>query len=71
MVISLMSARIIKDRYNEPRWNNIGRFTKPNGRFEANSDGQPTFIPRELPPTVRYDRELIALLVKAERKVES
>ncbi len=64
-----MSARIIKDRYNEPQWNNIGRFTKPNGRFEANSDGQPTFIPQELPPTVRYDRELIALLVKAERKV--
>ena len=64
-----MSARIIKDGYNEPQWNNIGRFTKPNGKFEANSDGQPTFIPQELPPTVRYDRELIALLVKAERKV--
>ena len=64
-----MSARIIKERYNEPQWNNIGRFTKPNGRFETNSDGQPTFIPQELPPTVRYDRELIALLVKAERKV--
>lgn len=64
-----MSARIIKDSYNEPQWNNIGRFTKPNGRFEANSDGRPTFVPRELPPTVRYDSELIALLVKAERKV--
>ncbi len=64
-----MSARIIKDRYNEPSWNNIGQFTKPNGRFEANSDGQSTFVPRELPPAVRYDRELIALLVKAERKV--
>ena len=64
-----MSAGIIKDGYNEPQWNNIGRFTKPNGRFEANSDGQPTFVPRELPPTVRYDRELVALLVKAERKV--
>lgn len=64
-----MSARIIKDSYNEPQWNNIGRFTKPNGRFEANSDGRPTFVPRELPPTIRYDSELIALLVKAERKV--
>lgn len=64
-----MSARIIKDRYNEPRWNNIGRFTKPNGSFEADSDGRTTFVPRELPPTVRYDRELIALLAKAERKV--
>ena len=64
-----MSAGIIKDGYNEPQWSNIGRFTKPNGRFEANSDGQPTFVPRKLPPTVRYDRELAALLVKAERKV--
>ena len=64
-----MSAGIIKDRYNEPRWINIGRFTKPNGRFEANPDGQPTFVPRELPPTVRYDRELVTLLAQAERKV--
>ena len=64
-----MSAGTIKDRYNEPRPNNIGRFTKPNGRFEANPDGQPTFVPRELPPTVRYDRELVTLLAQAERKV--
>lgn len=47
----------------------MGRFTKPNGRFEANPDGQPTFVPRELPPTVRYDRELVTLLAQAERKV--
>lgn len=64
-----MSAGIIKDRYNEPQWSNKSRFTRPNGRFETNSDGKPTFIPRDLPPAVHYDHELIALLVKAERKV--
>ena len=64
-----MSTRTIKDEYNEPPWSNLSKFTKPNGKFEANRDGQRTFVPHDLPPAVTYDHEVIRLLAMAERKV--
>ncbi len=64
-----MTSKIIKGRYNKPPWSNLGKFTKPNGKFEDNSDGDPTFVPQMLPPTFTYDHELVMLLAEAERKV--
>lgn len=64
-----MTTRTVKDRYSEPPWNNLSKFTKPNGKLEASKDGQLAFIPRDLPPEVTYDQETIMLLAKAERKV--
>ena len=64
-----MATRIVKDIYNDPMWPDLDKFTKPNGSFEENSENQKTFIPKELPPQVSYDHEMIMLLAKAERKV--
>ena len=64
-----MSTRTIKDGHSEPSWNNLDRFTKPNGKIETDKNNQLTFIPRDLPPKVTYDQEAVMLLAKAERKV--
>lgn len=63
-----MSTESVKDDYNDPMWNR-NKFTKPNGTFEPNLKNQLTFIPDVLPPSIFYDRELVMLLAKAERKV--
>lgn len=64
-----MKPKVIKGRYNKPRWSSLGGFTKPNGKFEDGEGGQPVFVPRMLPPTFAYGRELVLLLAEAERKV--
>lgn len=64
-----MTPKSIKGEYNEPPWNNLAEFTNPNGKFESNVDGRLTFVPKLLPPTFKYDHEIIALLAEAERKV--
>ena len=63
-----MSSRI-KDGYNEALWNNLDEFTKPNGKIDIDKHSMRTFIPRDLPPSVTYDHEVVMLLAKAERKV--
>ena len=63
-----MSTESVKDDYNDPMWNR-NKFTKPSGTFEPNLKNQLTFIPDVLPPSIFYDRELVMLLAKAERKV--
>jgi len=64
-----MEPKIIKGWHNKPSWNNLGEFTKPNGKFEDGEGGQPVFVPRMLPPIFAYDHELVMLLAEAERKV--
>ncbi|RNJ76366.1 MAG: Fic family protein [Nitrosopumilus sp. H13] len=44
-------------------------FPNPNGRFESNSQQNQTFVPKKLPPAIKYDNDLMMALVKAERKV--
>ncbi len=44
-------------------------FTKPNGRFVANSEGQILFVPKLLPQKINYDHEMIDLLTKAMDKI--
>lgn len=50
-------------------WDNLREFTEPNGRFEENSQGTRTFVPKYLPPDVAYDHEMIRLLTTAERRM--
>ncbi|RNJ77893.1 MAG: Fic family protein [Nitrosopumilus sp. H13] len=44
-------------------------FPTPNGRFEYNSQQRLTFVPKKLPPAIKYDDNLMMALVRAERKV--
>ena len=64
-----MKYEYVKEGYNDPMPADLDKYTKPNGRIVANNDNQLTFVPKDLPPPVAYDREMIMLLAKAERKV--
>ena len=64
-----MEYEKVKERYNDPVPADLKTYTKPNGRFVANSDNQLTFLPQDLPPQVTYDKEMIMLLAAAERSV--
>lgn len=41
-------------------------FTKPNGRLVKNKDGHLAFLPNRLPPRIKYDEGLIALVSEAK-----
>jgi len=41
-------------------------FTKPNGRLVKNKDGHLAFLPNHLPPQIKYDESLIALVSEAK-----
>ena len=64
-----MKDRNVKDQHNILSPSNFSGYTKPNGILEANTNGIMTFVPRDLPPRITYDREMIMLLANAERKV--
>ena len=44
-------------------------FTNPNGVFIENNDGYETFIPKLLPPEIKYDSATITLAVEAHAKL--
>lgn len=44
-------------------------FSKPNGKFVNNGEGNATFVPNQVPPTISYDNELILLLSNADHKL--
>ncbi len=44
-------------------------FSKPNGKFDTNGEGNVTFVPNQVPPTINYDNELILLLSNADQKL--
>ena len=64
-----MKDRNVKDQHNILNSSNFSGYTKPNGILETNTNDIMTFVPRDLPPRITYDREMIMLLANAERKV--
>ncbi len=63
-----MKHENIKGGHN-PAPRDLKRYTKPNGVFVANSDNRLAFVPKDLPPRISYDSEMILLLAEAERSV--
>lgn len=63
-----MAARLSAGRPGDLDWDRSG-FTNPAGAFVPNMLNQRTFVPADLPPSLDYDRETIALLSGAESKV--
>jgi Fic family protein len=44
-------------------------FNNPNGRFVKNGDGNKTFLPKPLPPTIYYDSSLASLSSEAHAQL--
>ena len=64
-----MKDENVKGKRNDPVPIGLEKYTKPNGSLVVNNNNQLAFVPKDLPPSVAYDREMIMLLAEAERRV--
>ena len=55
------------ERSKRPVWDH-SEFTNTTGKIEFTEEGA-AFVPGSLPPSIDYDREIFALMVKAERSI--
>lgn len=56
-----------KDRVEKPTWDHA-KFENPAGKIVFAKEGA-AFVPSLLPPDIDYDREIIGLMIKAERSI--
>lgn len=45
----------------------LAAFSKPNGKFMLNGDGNTTFSPKSLPTRINYDSELVGIISEADQ----
>lgn len=56
-----------KKRPERPSWDH-SEFTNPTGKIVF-AEGGAAFVPGFLPPSIRYDRKTLGLMIKAERRI--